>query len=59
LRASQILAVFQEAGYHLLSRQDNHWPALPLQRRKLHPDFARFSDDELLVSGLDLVLQKP
>jgi SAM-dependent methyltransferase len=59
LRASQIVAAFTAAGYALLSRQDDRWPTLPLPRRRLHPDYAAFPEDDLLVRGLDLVVQKP
>ena len=59
LRASQIVDIFTEIGYEILSRHDNRWGVLPLERSQLHPDYSGFSDDDLLIRGLDLVVRKP
>ena len=58
LRAGQIVEIFMAAGYHVLDQQEDKWPALPLNRAKLHRDYARFSDDELIIRGLDILVQK-
>ena len=58
LRASQILQAFAVAGYKVLDRQDDRWLGLPLAPRQLHPDYRSFSEDDLLIRGLDLVVQK-
>jgi SAM-dependent methyltransferase len=59
LRASQIVEAFRVVGYQLLSRQEDSWPSLPLRRHQLHPAYASFSDDDLLIRGLALIAQKP
>lgn len=58
LRANLIVDAFQEAGYRILSRQDDQWPALPLQRTKLHADFDGCSENDSLIRGFHLVVQK-
>jgi hypothetical protein len=58
LRAGQIVEIFTTAGYHVLDEQEDKWPALPLNRAKLHCDYTRFSDDELIIRGLDILVQK-
>ena len=59
LRAGQIVDIFTSSGYNVLARQDDKWPALPIQRRKLHRDYASLAENELLIRGLDLFVQKP
>lgn len=58
LRANQIVATFQESGYEILSLHQDLWPTIPLQRRKLHPNFAGISEDDLLIRGIDLLVRK-
>jgi len=58
LRASEVLAMFSEAGHEILARHEDRWPAAPLSRTRLHPDFHRFSDEVLLIRGMDLVCRK-
>jgi SAM-dependent methyltransferase len=59
LRMTQIADSFRSAGFEILSTRDTRWPALPLARRKLDPEFAAMTDEELTVQGFDLVARKP
>lgn len=58
LRASQIVETFERAGFEVMARQDDCWPALPLRRDQLHADFRALSEADLRVRGSDLVLRK-
>lgn len=59
IRASQLLAVFNAAGYDVLSQEVDRWPALPLPTAKMHPDFAVLEEDDLRVRGIDIVGRRP
>lgn len=58
LRINQILEVFQEAGYRVISRADRRWSRLPIPRSRLHHHFAGLSDSDLLVRGTDILVRK-
>jgi SAM-dependent methyltransferase len=58
LRASQWKELFTGVGYCVLSQQDVTFPALPLPRSKMQPEFARFSEEELKISSVLFVVQK-
>jgi SAM-dependent methyltransferase len=59
LRMTEIVELFRDAGFNILSTRETRWSALPLPRRKLHGDFALMPDEELTVQGFDLVARKP
>jgi SAM-dependent methyltransferase len=59
LRMPQILESFRAAGFEILSTRETRWPALPLARRKLDPEFAEMTDEELTVQGFDLIARRP
>jgi hypothetical protein len=59
LRASEIAEIFSAAGFRIRNVLADRWPPPPLPRARLHPEFARFDDDELRVHGIDLVAEKP
>jgi SAM-dependent methyltransferase len=59
LRVTQIIDSFRHAGFEILSTRETRWPALPLPRRKLDPEFAAMPDGELTVQGFDLIARKP
>lgn len=58
LRASQVVGVFEDAGYEIVNSAADRWPQLPLPAAKMHPDFARLSEDDLRVSGIDIVARR-
>ena len=58
LRASEWQELFTRSGYRVLDQININFPALPLPRSKMQPEFARFSDEDLMVSSVQFVLQK-
>lgn len=58
LRASEILSAMEQAGFSCHVHQQDRWPAPPLARVKLAEEFSGLSEDDLCVSGMDLVCQR-
>lgn len=56
-RYSEMLALFKNAGFEPDVVGISKWDKLPIQRRKLQDPYRRMSDDELCVSGFDVVLK--
>lgn len=58
IRFGQMLDCFRRAGFEVAIGDVRKWDHLPVARSVLAPPFSEFSDDELLVSGFDVVLRK-
>jgi hypothetical protein len=58
LQLSKILACFRQAGFAVETPQVDRWSRLPTPRRSLALEFRELPDDELRVSGFDLVTKK-
>jgi len=58
LRESQVTDYFYKAGYEILVRETDCWEELPLPRAILHSEFEDFSDEDLLIRGLNLIVKK-
>lgn len=56
LRHSQILEILKTAGYTTEEVSHTTWPALPLERSRMHPDFRTFSESDLKTREFDVVL---
>lgn len=52
-----MLDMFKEAGFAIASTQLDKWSSLPIKRSQLDRQFARFTDEELCVSGFSVILQ--
>lgn len=59
LRASEIRRIFTDAGFQILECQERRWENLPTPRSVMHPAFAALTDDDLLISGVKLVVRRP
>src|SRR4029077_3784962 len=59
LRASEICRSAAEAGFIVSVAQLVRWSSLPTPRAALDREFQAFSDEELAIAGLTLVLLKP
>ena len=59
MRLMEMLAIFAGAGFVYTLLRVLRWENLPISRAKLDPEFLSFSDEELLVSGVDILLTKP
>lgn len=58
IRFSEMVNIFSEVGFDYTLPRIIRWESLPLPRTKLNIAFNRLSDDDLLVSGFDIVLKK-
>jgi SAM-dependent methyltransferase len=59
IRFNEMLNIFSQAGFVFTMPRILRWEHLPLSRTKMDAAFSQLSDDELLVSGFDVVLKKP
>lgn len=57
LRRSELLAGFIQAGFEVAVIQVESWPQIPTPREMLHDQFRALPEEELLVSGLNIVLR--
>lgn len=57
LRYSQLLQLFDEAGFETEIVSTNRWEHLPTPKHKLSAQFQNFSDEELCISGFDVILK--
>lgn len=58
-RSPEIKAAFLEAGFDILSYVETRRTAPEDLREKLSPRFQRFTDDELAVCGVNILIQRP
>ena len=58
IRFSEMVDCFRSVGFHCDFPRVIRWKQLPIKRSALNNLFDRFSDEDLLVSGFDLVLRK-
>jgi hypothetical protein len=52
-----MIAFFEHAGFKAEVTATRRWEKLPIKRRQLAAEFGRTPDQELNVSGLDLLLR--
>ncbi len=58
IRMKEMLEIFVEAGFDCHVSDIRKWDALPTPKKKLDSDFSSLDDEELKVSGFDVVLRK-
>lgn len=58
IRFGEMLALFDRAGFDCQIPRVVRWGALPTPRAKLDKAFRKLPDDDLLVSGFDVVLRR-
>ena len=58
IRCQQMINLFEEAGFTVKVLQTERWPQLPLAAKKLSDEFGNMSKDDLLISGVDVVLSR-
>jgi hypothetical protein len=59
LRASQIRARFEQAGYRLESWDTERWPRMPVPADRLSSEFRDLPEADLLVRSIDVVARRP
>ncbi len=57
-RCGEMLAMFEQAGFDCRLPRMLRWETLPMKRNKMAIPFRYLSDDDLLMSGFDVVLTK-
>ena len=57
LRYEDLMSLFHQAGFSIKCVHKDCWDKLPIRRDKLWDGFAKMSNDNLLVSGVDIVLR--
>lgn len=56
IRYSQMLSIFEEAGFKIERTEVEKWDTLPLERSKLNQQFRELSEEDLCVSGCSVVM---
>lgn len=57
IRYREMLGYFEAAGFEVEVCHLDRWGSLPTPRSKLSSDFSKLADDDLLVSGFDVILR--
>lgn len=57
LRFSEYLNLFEQSGFEAKVVGVQRWDKLPVPRQAMHPQFQQFSDDELRISEMNVVLR--
>ena len=57
LRYSEMIRLFQQAGFEVEVVKVERWETLPTPRRKLAPEFQDWDDDELCIREFDVILR--
>lgn len=52
LRPSEVLHIVESEGFSVTHLTRQKWEKLPLERRKFHKTFQRFSDEDLITNGI-------
>ena len=58
IRFSEMITLFEEAGFRVEICHINRWKSLPLSKRVLSRPFQDLSDEELTISGFSCLLRK-
>ena len=53
-----MVEIFEQAGFKCTLLSVDRWEQLPTPRKKLDAAFSQLSDDDLLVSGFNILLNK-
>jgi SAM-dependent methyltransferase len=53
----EMQAAFKAAGYEVVVGQVDRWQTPPLPRGKMAPEFSHRTDDDLAISGFNIVLR--
>jgi SAM-dependent methyltransferase len=54
---AEMVDAFEAAGFEVAITKQDRWPALPLPRSKMAPEFRHRSEEDILVSGFNVVLR--
>ncbi|MFO1409012.1 MAG: class I SAM-dependent methyltransferase [Steroidobacteraceae bacterium] len=59
LQFSRVVSAFRDAGFRVETPKVDRWSALPTPRTAMDPEFQRTPDDELRISGFDMITCRP
>lgn len=59
IQFNEMLRLFEDAGFDMQVSEVRRWKELPIQRKQLAAEFRDMPDDELNVSGFDVLLKCP
>jgi SAM-dependent methyltransferase len=57
IRPAQMLQMLREAGFAVEVLAERQWPAVPVERRRLASPYRELPEQELRVSGLDVLVR--
>jgi len=57
VRYSEMLKVFESAGFKVEVTKKWHWPVLPIARKQLNRRFRSLTDEDLMISVFDVTLR--
>lgn len=58
IRFSEMILILRNAGFEVEILNERRWSSCPIQRKSLSKDFSNVTNEDLLISGFD-VLMKP
>ena len=58
LRALDLYNSLQNSGFESTILQEDRWDNMPLERNRLSKEFDKYTDDQLLISGIDVISVK-
>ncbi|MFZ3038144.1 MAG: class I SAM-dependent methyltransferase [Rugosibacter sp.] len=58
IRFSEMVSLFQQAGFAVEITETQHWDKLPIDRRHLAAEFCGIPEEVLIVSGFDALLRR-
>ena len=56
---AELVALVERVGFEIVRVDVERWPVVPIDRRRLAPEFRSRRDDELQVKAFDLVIRRP
>lgn len=59
IQFNEMLRLFEDAGFDMQVSEVRRWKELPIQRKQLAAEFRDMPEDELNVSGFDVLLKCP
>ena len=57
IRFKEMISRFEKAGFNVEVINSDNWDKAPIARKKLAEEFSEIEDEELLISGFDVILK--
>ena len=57
IRFKKMVNSFADAGFEVQAIKKDEWPEVPIRNNKLAPEFRKINNEDLLVSGFDVILK--